>query len=851
MERNACAGATGEISKKGLGRKRRLASLLVTSTILGCSSLFAPAIAQAQQQTAAQAVNFNIPAQSLRSAINAFTRATGWEVGFTSAAVDGKRSTAVSGTMAPSQALRSLLAGTGINAQISGPSTAALVANAAGNESAAAADGSLVLETITVQGANPNSTMELPEAYAGGQVATGGQVGMLGNRDVMNTPFSQTSYTNKTIKDQQARTLNDVMANEPSVIIGTKGGGRNDWWTFRGFPVQTYLGSNSLNGLPGMAPLNYPSTDFIERVEVLRGPNALLKGTAMNGQGALGGTVDLVTKRAGDEPLTQLTTRYMSDSQIGAHVDLGRRFGDNKEFGMRFNGALDGGDTPVDTQESRFRNAALNLDYSGERVRVSADLAHQSSGLSAPGSTLTINGVRGVLASLSKIPDAPSNKIAFSPSWAEGSHKVTLGMLQGEVDILDNVTAYAAIGKQRYEGASTDDDLLLLDNAGSVGIRPSRFRDRVDVLSMQGGVRATFDTGPVGHAVSFDMSRIDWKYGSTPLSRAGAGAGDIIPVGSLYNPVFPSNPIYPPHQDIRPAIENTASSVAIADTLSFLNDRIQFTAGVRYNEIEAHSFQYSSTNIQSTSYKSSAWSPSFALVVKPWENVSLYANYIQALEVGSIVGRNYANANEVFPPYTSEQYEAGVKVDWGSVTTTMAVFQIAQPQTMSVDDPAGGLPRLTLDGEQRNRGIELAAYGELVDGVRILGGVTFMDARQTKNDSGRNGWRAANTPNFRAVIGVEWDTPFIDGLTLTGRLTHTGDVVALNRRRDLIIPSWTQIDLGARYTFNSAWNEKPVTINFNVDNVFDEKYWKASHPTAGNLMRSDARTFRLSTTFNF
>ncbi|SFU22529.1 iron complex outermembrane recepter protein [Mesorhizobium sp. YR577] len=835
-------------------RRWHVCTVSVIALAVGLSVASAPSYAQqsASGLASQSAIAFNIPSQSLNSAILAYADRAGIQIFYDVQRVSGLRSAPVRGSYTRQQALAQLLAGTGITYKFSGNTVSLTSPTSAGAAGTVAADGSIVLETITVQGANPNSTMgNLPEPYAGGQVARGGQVGMLGNRDVIDTPFSQTSYTNKTIQDQQSRTLNDIMANEPSVIIGTKGGGRNDWWTFRGFPVQTYLGSNSLNGLPGMAPLNYPSTDFIERVEVLRGPNALLKGTAMNGQGALGGTVDLVTKRAGDEPLTQLTTRYMSDSQIGAHVDLSRRFGDNKEFGIRFNGSLDGGDTPVDTQESRFRNAALNLDYRGERVRVSADFAHQSSSLSAAGSTLTINGVSGVLASLSKVPDAPSNKIAFSPSWAEGSHKVTLGMLQGEVDILDNVTAYAAIGKQRYEGASTDDDLLLLDNAGSVGIRPSRFRDSVDVLSMQGGVRATFDTGPVGHALSFDMSRIDWKYGSTPLSRAGAGAGDIIPVGSLYNPVFPTTPVFPPYQDILPAIENKASSIAIADTLSFLNDRVQFIAGVRYNEIEAHSFQYSSTNIQSTSYKSSAWSPSFALIVKPWENVSLYANYIQALEVGSSVGRNYANAGEVFPPYTSEQYEAGVKVDWGSVTTTLAVFQIAQPQTMSIDDPAGGLPTLTLDGEQRNRGLELAAYGELVDDVRILGGVTFMDARQTKNDNDRNGWRAANTPNFRAVIGAEWDTPFIDGLTLTGRLTHTGDVVALNRRRDLIIPSWTQIDLGARYTFNSAWNEKPVTINFNVDNVFDAKYWKASHPTAGNLMRSDARTFRLSTTFNF
>ncbi|MDR2452205.1 MAG: TonB-dependent receptor [Candidatus Accumulibacter sp.] len=669
---------------------------------------------------------------------------------------------------------------------------------------------------------------------------------MLGNKSVMDTPFSQTSYTNKTIKDQQARTLVDIMANEPSVIVGTKSGGRNDFWSFRGFPVQTYGASNSLNGLAGMAPLQFASTDFIERIEVLRGPNALLKGTAMTGHGALGGTVDLVTKRAGDEPLSQLTTRYMSNSQFGAHTDIGRRFGTNKEFGIRFNGSLDDGRTPVDTQHSKFSTAALNLDYHGERVRVSADFAHQSSKLSSPSSTLN---VRGVLTSLSKIPAAPSNKIAFSPSWAEGSHKITLGMLQGEVDILDNVTAYAAIGKQRYEAAATDDDLILLDNAGSVGINPAKFRDRTDVLSMQGGVRATFDTGPVGHALSLDLSRIERTVDSTLLNRAGAGDGNIIPVGSLYNPIFPSASIYPIYQDILPASKTKASSIAIADTISFVDERIQFTAGARYNKIESRSF--STVSLQSPAYKSSAWSPSFALVVKPWENVSLYVNYIQALEIGSIVPSSRANAGEVFPPYKSKQYETGIKVDWGSVTTTLAAFQIAQPQTMDIPDPNGGKSRRTLDGEQRNRGIELTAYGELFEGVRLLSGVTFMNARQTKTDNGRDGWRAALTPKFRAVIGSEWDTPFIKGLTLTGRLTHTSNVMVINSRPDLTIPSWTQVDLGARYTSRTPWNGKPFSINFNVDNLFDKSYWKVTHPTSGNILKSDPRTFRLSVTLDF
>ena len=462
---------------------------------------------------------------------------------------------------------------------------------------------------------------------------------------------------------------------------------------------------------------------------------------------------------------------------------------------------------------------------------------------------MTINGVAGVLRSLSQVPAAPDTSTSFSPSWAEGSHDVTLGMLKAEVDIQDNLTAYAAVGKQQYKSSSTDDDLLLLNSSGAVGIRPATYRDQTEVSSMQGGLNARIKTGSVGHALSFNAAHIKYERDSTLLSRAGAGAGTIIPVGSLYNPVFPATPVYPPYQATLPTSEVKSSSLAFADTMSFLDERIQLTAGARYNKIESRSF--SSVPPQPPVYDSSAWSPAFGLVVKPWQNVSLYASYIEALELGSIVGRNYTNAGEVFPPYTSKQYETGIKADWGTVMTTLALFQIAQPLSMSVPNPAGGLPSLTQDGEQRNRGVELAAYGELSKRVRLLSGITYIEATQTKNDNGRDGWRAAATPRFRAVIGGEWDTPFMEGLTLTGRLTYTGSVVAINSRPDLTVPSWTQVDLGARYRLKSSWTSKPVEIRFGVDNVFDKSYWKVTHPTSGNLMKSDARTYRLSATFDF
>ncbi|VCU71100.1 Ferrichrome receptor FcuA precursor [Pigmentiphaga humi] len=791
---------------------------------------FGIALPEAKAQDAA--VQINLPAQPLGQALLQLGRETSLQIFYPQQLVQGLQAPAVSGHLTPEQALRQLLQGTGINYSWQGDSV--ILSRLASGEISQ-------LAPVTVIGSLPGA---LPPPYAGGQVATGGQVGMLGNRDVMDTPFSQTSYTNKTIQDQQARTVQDVLNNDPSVVASTSSGTPHDYQVIRGFGGYGTDGTRTLNGLAGMAPLFFPSSDYIERVEILKGPSALLNGMTLASAavtGAIGGSVNLVTKRATNEPITQLTTRYVSKSQIGTHLDVGRRFGASKEFGIRFNGSIDGGHTPVDGQRSKLGAAALNLDYAGERVRLSADFAHQSQ-------TLDPNGVyiqaRSVAGSLSSFPSAPNSTVSLVPSGSEYKTKSTMGMVRGEVDIREDVTAYAAIGKQTSE---TDlngyEKVRLLDGTGRYSIAREIQHYSRDILSMQGGIRAKANTGPVNHALSLNLSRSELTY------KRAESEGSASVIDSLYNPVFPLLPSVADPGDPRKSSQTRASSIGFADTLSILDERIQFMAGIRYQEAGIKDFNLT-TGLQSSKYDSHAWTPAFGLVVKPWENVSLYANYIEDLRAGTTVGTTYANAGEVLPPYVSKQHEAGVKADWGQVTTTLAVFQIAKAASISIDDPAGGAPTLAQNGEERNRGIELNAYGQLMPGVRLLGGLTLLDARLTKTEGGTlDGKRNDTAPKARAVIGAEWDTPFMEGLTLIGRLTHTADSV-VSTSSGVTIPSWTTVDLGARYTFSSPWNKKPVTVRFNVDNVFDKNYWAGTY-ASGFVYRGQPRTFRLSATFAF
>ena len=131
-----------------------------------------------------------------------------------------------------------------------------------------------------------------------------------------------------------------------------------------------------------------------------------------------------------------------------------------------------------------------------------------------------------------------------------------------------------------------------------------------------------------------------------------------------------------------------------------------------------------------------------------------------------------------------------------------------------------------------------------------MGGLTLIDSQQTKTQGGQyDGNREAGVPIIRTVVGGEWDTPFMKDLTLTGRFTYTGNQMVSSSNDNLKIPAWELLDLGARYVIDSPWNDKAITLRFNVDNVFDKSYWSASNFRYVQL--GAPRTFWFSATVDF
>ncbi|WP_296170062.1 TonB-dependent siderophore receptor [uncultured Brevundimonas sp.] len=680
------------------------------------------------------------------------------------------------------------------------------------------------------------SQVTLTSPYAGGQVARGGRVGLFGNLGVMDTPFATTSYTEELTRNQQARSVGDVLQNDPAVRVSKGFGNFQELYVIRGFPV--YSDDMTYNGLYGILPRQFVAAEFLERVEVFHGATAFLNGAAPGGSG-VGGAFNLTPKRAPDEALTRLTAGIDGESELYLAADVARRFGAADDYGLRLNVARRDGEAGIEGESRELTAVGLGLDRRGERARFSADIGYQDHRIDAPRPTVTPLGA---------VPAPPAADSNFAQPWTYTDERQLFGVVRGEFDLSDTVTAWAAFGGRQGEEANVLANPVAQPDGTLSAYRFDNTREDT-VWSGDIGLRAELATGPVGHTLVASASQVQSK------SRNAYAFSDFAGFASdLYNPVVVAPPL--PDFFVGGDLDNPLvtervnnSSVAIADMMSFMDGRLLATVGARYQQIETRTYDYN-TGAPLSSYEGDAVTPVFAVVYKPIEAISLYANYAEALIPGQTApavsgGVPVSNAGDVLSPFRGEQVEIGIKYDVGRFGGSVSLFQTSLPSAFVENGIFG------TNGEQRNRGLEIAFHGEPRDGLRVIGGWTFLDAELTRTAGGAlDGNRPIGTPEVQGNVNVEWDVPQLSGLTLEGRAIYTGDQ-AVDAANAVELDSWTRFDAGVRYVTQVA--DRPVTLRARVENLADEDQWVAvgGFPGANYLTLGAPRTLRLSLSTDF
>ncbi|NQD56698.1 TonB-dependent receptor [Pseudomonas sp. CM25] len=756
---------------------------------------------------------------SLGAALTRFADQAGISLSLDPALVQGRQSTGLSGSYSVDEGFMQLLRGSGLQLLPVGEGAFTLVP-------APQAGGALEIAPTSIVGGLAASGDTQP--YAGGQVARQGGQGLLGSRDFMDTPFSITSYTSELAKNQQARTLGELIASDPSVRATNPAGGRFEQFTIRGFSL--FNSDVAYNGLYGILPTYSIDMEMAERVDIIKGPSQLING--ISPRGSVGGGINVQPKRAGDKPITEFTGSFASGSQAGGAVDVGRRFGEGDQFGVRFNGVKQSGDTEWDHQSVDREMAVLGLDFRGERLRLSADLGHTERDTDAPQE-------RVLIGANAKVPDANDVRHNYAQAWSKARTNDTFGALHAEYDISESLLAYGAVGARKSNHDFLRHNVSILNDAGDFTVQPRDFTRDESVRTAMAGLRNWFHTGPVSHELNLaatyfymDFTNGGARYASAP--------------SNLYNPVATPTPGTPTRIDPEVYTENRFSGVALADTLGFFDDRLLLTLGARWQRVQVD--DWSDGVKGDTAYDEEKVSPSGGVLLKVTDQLSLYANYMEGLSQGKIAPSTSINEDQIFPPFTSRQVEVGAKYDLGKVAFTASAFRIRQPayETNATSRVFGP------NGKRDNRGIELSVFGEPVQGVRVLGGVMYIDSELTDTVGGNfDGNRAPATPEYNVNLGAEWDIPGVNGLTLTARGIHSSSQY-LDQNNSKQIDGWERYDLGARYAFKVDATE--VTLRASVENVLDDRYWSsagASDDSEPGLTLSTPRTYLLSATVGF
>lgn len=746
----------------------------------------------------------DLPAQPLGSALNELARQARLQVLVQPALVAGKTAPAVSGNLTSRQALARLLAGSGL---VAVPQDGAVLIQLAPAPNASA-DRSL--ETVTVKESAEVLGERLSPSFAGGELARGASIGLLGQRDAFELPVSVKSFTEQSIRDRIAFTSNDVVSRDAS-FTGTGDASLNGSTAgrLRGFRVEPF--ESTFDGFSSIASRRY-SVEFLERVDILKGPSTLFTGAI----GGVGGTLNYVSKKPLEQALSRVTLGVFENAQVGAHADLSRRFGTDGAFGLRVNLAQRNGETAINDVDEKSQVAHLAFNWRNEVANLDLQYGHLRERVrGASGGYFFGQGVA--------ITRPPKGSQVSGPDWDTRATRDEFLRAALDVKLADGWSAFAVLGsgknRERYFGLGSPS---VINAAGDADSGPFVQNGDATARSADVGLRGRFQTGAVKHAVT--VSYAHYRNASQFQDR-GTDPSYVQPRFNIYNPASYEGPapgLVGSGQSF-PFTTNTVRGLVLVDELSLLDDRLKLTAGLRQTRLGIDTFRFGAATpggLPTRTYGAQDTSPSFGVLYKLTPQVAVYGNYLKAVEAGSTAPVDAVNAGEIIPPGVATQREVGAKFELGGLGLTTALFEIERPSTYI--DPASRV--FGQFGRNRHRGVEVDVFGEVSRGVRTQFSYTFLDAEVVRNQNpALQGNRPVSVPRNVLVISADADVPAVPGLALQAGVRYVGrQFYDLTNQR--AIPSFTVADAGARYSFKSG--AVPMVLRVNVSNLFDKDHYQ-------------------------
>lgn len=767
--------------------RRTPLAVIVHALLLGAtlgSGMIAPA-ALAQTAEAARKP-YRVPAGSLEEALNSFSRQAGITLSFDPALVQGKSVAGLEGSFTVHEGLLALLAGKRLEA-LRGENGAYVLRQVAAREA--------TLSEVKVSAAAEREVYRADLAISATKI----------HAPLKDVPQTVNVVTEALIEDQAAHSLQDVLRNVPAVAFHI-GDGQRDQFYIRGFDA---IGDLYVDGLRDDA-LYYRDLANIERVEVVKGPAAVLYG-----RGSSGGIVNRITKKPGTEAIRELGVTLGAYDQKRLTVDVADRINDAASF--RIVGAAE--------DSGSFRDQGFtkrNLIAPSLAVKLAPDTRLLLQGEHLSDRRIADSGIPAFRGRPAAVPVSTyyGTNNAARDDYSQAD--VDAGRVKLEHRFNPDLTLSNLFGTYDYRLDRQNTFGQTVSATGVVSLLHGKTERHDQGWFNQLELSQNLHTGSVRHQLLYgiELGRQEKDFKSFNWS--------IKPTVSINNPVLPALAAF----GVPVLANNNLSTMEVQSF--YVQDLLSFAqywkalVGLRHDTFRQAVADRlpGSTNRRRTDGE---LSPRGGLVFQPVDWQSYYLSYSRSFQPSGETLAFTAEQAEMAPEET-RNLEAGVKLDLlgGKASATAALFDLER-SNIKATDPIS--KKIIPVGVQRTRGVELTLAGEIASGWQLSAGYAYQDALITKSIAISNGVllqgkRAALTPLHSGNVWLMRDLGH--GFKLGGGINYAGDRYAS--------PDNT-VSLGSYLTADAAllYTAKSFDLALNVKNLTDQNYFVSGHGASNNL----------------
>ncbi|MFJ2984053.1 MULTISPECIES: TonB-dependent receptor [unclassified Pseudomonas] len=567
----------------------------------------------------------------------------------------------------------------------------------------------------------------------------------------------------------------------------------------------------------------------IERVEVLKGPAAVLYG-----RGSQGGIVNRVSKapehgrrssieaQGGSQDLRSLYADLSADPSDTLSLRLNMGNQDNNSFRDGVDGSRQLFAPSMSWQLTPDLNWLVQYEYS--RYNRTPDRG--------------IPGVNGRPADVSRSTTYGDTQRDFIDDRAQSLRS------RLNYQLNDTWQLRHTLGLFKLD-SEFDNTYLTGYNASNNTVTRQRWQQDLNTRNLFNNLEAEgdFATWGLEHTLLLGLEFGNQRRDPTLYTAAAVSAGgQAVPSLDLNNPNrdLQHNGRMVVSSDNHTVVDSRG--LYLQDQIR-LNDQWQILAGVRFDQFEVET----TNKVRNLAEKqdSNSTSPRLGVVYTPWRDHSFYASWSKTFSPvgGGLIGITpgaAGNTNDTSPELT-RQKEIGVKSDWFDerLTTTFALYEL-ELYNRRTRDPNN--PEITLmSGLQRSRGIELTAAGNIVGNWYVRGGIGLQDATIVKDNNGQEGNRINDVAKRNASLFVTWK-PELGWYAETG-LTLVGERYADNQNTT-VMPGYGRWDALAGFRTHD-WDVRAA-----LSNITDKTYY-SSATSAAQIQLGDPRSLVVTGTYSF